>query len=411
MRSHYVEGSFTRPDSGVTYGLGTYIGDMKLSGRRAWQSNGGPGKYHHAKEFPFTLMVPVPALGGSLTRVHLVGVFAMYATEDDEKAGTPGAMIILESQGQPVLRYVMHCGVQYVDAVEIAEVDRTQGDGGRLVTIGNAKVDSKVARVDHFSLDVPDGTDATHFKFLDLGTDSSFVVFDVFFEYENRASCPFHTKSRGITLDELGAIVRVGDRHKFHRALAQLQTATLDNPDLEEAKGSCLTFLAVVSAALLELGAPRETHLFLLRAARSLDRLTSADDVAQETERLARDITERLMATPANQTHSAIDRSLAWIDRNYAKKLSDAEVADSVGLSTSHFRHLFREATGQPFIKYLMAVRLEKAKQMFTELDLSINEVSSSVGFTNAAHFSRAFAKRFNCSPTTLRQQVRKAPQ
>ena len=79
-------------------------------------------------------------------------------------------------------------------------------------------------------------------------------------------------------------------------------------------------------------------------------------------------------------------------------------MAQQLGLSTSHFRYLFKQATGQPFHKYLVSLRLEKARRMLVEQGLPVSTVAKAVGFSALSHFSRAFAQRFSVSPTSLRR-------
>jgi len=94
------------------------------------------------------------------------------------------------------------------------------------------------------------------------------------------------------------------------------------------------------------------------------------------------------------------------VERNYAKNLTDASVAATLGLSTSHFRFLFKESTGQPFHKFLVSLRLEKARQMLVEQEIAVSAVAKAVGFAGLSHFSRAFAQRFQVSPTSIRRSV-----
>lgn len=95
---------------------------------------------------------------------------------------------------------------------------------------------------------------------------------------------------------------------------------------------------------------------------------------------------------------------MAIVERHYAKDLTDAMVAAQLGLSTSHFRFLFRQATGHPFHKYVVALRLEKAKQMLIEQEIPVSQIATAVGFTGLSHFSRAFTQRFSASPSHIRR-------
>lgn len=216
--------------------------------------------------------------------------------------------------------------------------------------------------------------------------------------------CPFHSDHGGIALSEISGIVRCGDRVRMAKAIEQLESSLLRTEDLDEARGEGLTFLAMVTAATMEMGGSRAMHRVQLDAARKLEFAQDQREVAD----VVRDMVESILAPlfdPANTpSQILIDQALAYLAKNYHRDLTDELVARELGLSTSHFRHLFREATGQPFRRYLMSVRLERARQLIIEGEMPISEVAVEVGFTGLAHFSRAFAQRFAVSPTLLRR-------
>jgi AraC-like DNA-binding protein len=186
------------------------------------------------------------------------------------------------------------------------------------------------------------------------------------------AVCPFHSEHGGIALSEIGAIVRLRDRVKFRKAIDQLEKAILQTKELDEAKGEALTFIAVATAATLEIGASRTMHRFQLEAARKLDGARSTTEVASLSKELLSQSVGALIEKSDKPNDRLVDKALSLVDRQYSKPLTDSIVADQLGLSPSHFRFLFRQATGQPFHKYLIGVR-------------------------------RAFTLRFSANPTQVR--------
>lgn len=216
--------------------------------------------------------------------------------------------------------------------------------------------------------------------------------------------CPFHAHTGGVALSELSGIVRCADRVRMAKALEQLESGLLRTTDLDEARGEALTFIAMVTAATLEMGGPRSMHRVQLEAARELDRVDSIEQIVEVSHRYVTKIVADLFDPNLTPTQILIDVALDYIGRNSHRDLTDEAVARELGLSTSHFRHLFREATGQPFRKYLMGVRLERARRLLVEGDSPIGEIAVEVGFSGVAHFSRAFAQRFQASPSSLRR-------
>src|SRR5699024_968444 len=148
-------------------------------------------------------------------------------------------------------------------------------------------------------------------------------------------------------------------------------------------------------AGMLESGGSRELHRIQLEAARRLDQLQDHRAIALEIIEQCEKIAEPLFSSPETPSAHLVDRALAIVDRNFARNLSDEVVAEQLGLSTSHFRFLFKQATGSPFHKYLIAVRLEKARQLLLEQGMPVSQVAAAVGFTGLSHFSRAFTQRF----------------
>lgn len=85
--------------------------------------------------------------------------------------------------------------------------------------------------------------------------------------------------------------------------------------------------------------------------------------------------------------------------------LNTARVARSLGV-TPRYVQILMEETGTTFSEYLMERRLTLAYERLTARGpsaMSIREVAESCGFSDPAHFSRAFRRRFGDTPTSVR--------
>lgn len=375
----------------------------RFGGSTAWTGNGGPSRGHPARAMPFSFEVTLPE-DSEIRRLHLVGVLARFAGTEHEAAGTIGAILNLESNGTPEMRLELVNGRHYSDPATLDPLDSLNGDGTERSTVGTVEIDGETLRVDRLTIDVPADVRADRLRFRAMNGPSSFVVFDVLAETAPPQGCPFAGRGGGISLAEVGPIVRMGDRVRFDRALAQLATSLEAAADLDEARGQALTFLTMVTAAMLESGGERSLHRETLDAARELDILETPSQVAEVVRRRAEAVAEPRFGETFGPSAHLVDRALTLVDRNFAKDLTDAAVAQQLGLSTSHFRFLFKQATGQPFHKYLVSLRLEKARRMLVEQGLPVGTVAKAVGFSALSHFSRAFAQRFSVSPTSLRR-------
>lgn len=82
-------------------------------------------------------------------------------------------------------------------------------------------------------------------------------------------------------------------------------------------------------------------------------------------------------------------------------------LAARVGLSESHLRNRFREATGVSLGKFVMTDRFRRAEMLLAREDMRIGEIAETCGFSSLYAFSRAFSNHAGESPTDYRRRTR----
>ena len=382
-----------RPMRGLSFSLSDSRCPLPLSGEPAWTTEFRP----FSSGSRLDIALPLDAF-----RVHFVGVFSIGP--DSEPKGSSLAKIQFLEEGRITGEMALVRGQHCVDATGPARHGCCFGDGTSLETLGMVDQDGERLRVDVLTVDLPSNHAFTSLRLAVPPKSTKIVIFDAVVELVATHGCPFHQRGGGVSLTEVATAARLGDRVKFQKAIDQLVDGMRLTSDLDEARGQALTFLAVVTSAMLELGGGRDLHRVQLDVARALDRQTELDGVIEESKEWVQRIAAPIFAPIESPSAYLVDRALAIVDRNYAREITDDLVAGQLGLSTSHFRFLFKQATGQPFHKYLMGLRLEKAKSMLVHDEVAVSEVARAVGFTGLAHFSRAFTQRFQASPTTFRR-------
>lgn len=78
-------------------------------------------------------------------------------------------------------------------------------------------------------------------------------------------------------------------------------------------------------------------------------------------------------------------------------------MARAAGLSRFHFLRRFKRATGTTPWRYLIELRLAKAKNLLIDPACSVAEAARLAGFTDPAYFSRLFRKRTGVTPRAYR--------
>lgn len=86
-------------------------------------------------------------------------------------------------------------------------------------------------------------------------------------------------------------------------------------------------------------------------------------------------------------------------------------LAETLNLSPSRLRHLFKSETRMSFVKYLRLVRMRQAKHLLETSFLTVKETGKRVGISDATHFVRDFEKQFGLSPGRYRKQFHSSAQ
>lgn len=84
-------------------------------------------------------------------------------------------------------------------------------------------------------------------------------------------------------------------------------------------------------------------------------------------------------------------------------------LASVSGVSQAHFARSFKEAFGVPPHRYLLTRRIERAKAMLRDTDLSITEIAFHTGWDSLGTFGRTFKDVTGESPGTLRAREKAA--
>lgn len=104
-----------------------------------------------------------------------------------------------------------------------------------------------------------------------------------------------------------------------------------------------------------------------------------------------------------NQGNSMIKKAKEYIRKNYCWDISLDDVSRNMNLTPYYFSKLFRQETGSTFMEYLTGLRIDKAKQLLRNQELSIKEIGISVGYSDPNYFSRIFKKVQGVTPTEFR--------
>lgn len=111
------------------------------------------------------------------------------------------------------------------------------------------------------------------------------------------------------------------------------------------------------------------------------------------------------LVEPSFPSHR-LKRVIRLMEANLDRDLSLQILADESGYSIGHFLRLFRSAIGFTPHQYLVYRRIEKAKEMMKNTQATLIEIALECGFASHAHFSRAFRRMLNVTPSYYRRHM-----
>jgi len=105
----------------------------------------------------------------------------------------------------------------------------------------------------------------------------------------------------------------------------------------------------------------------------------------------------------------AILRLTARIRESPAQVPSVAELARGAGYSVDYFSRLFLQVTGQRPQAFIIQAKLERARLLLAESDLTVGMIAEVLGFDDIFYFSRLFRQKTGQPPTEFRRGLRPA--
>ncbi|MBQ6509378.1 MAG: helix-turn-helix domain-containing protein [Flexilinea sp.] len=104
--------------------------------------------------------------------------------------------------------------------------------------------------------------------------------------------------------------------------------------------------------------------------------------------------------------HHVINQAEQYVKENFCDpNISLISVANHVCMSAAYFSTVFSQTTGQSFIAYLTAMRMEKAKELLTTTNMKLSDIALEIGYNEPNYFSHVFRKTTGISPKEYRMR------
>lgn len=107
---------------------------------------------------------------------------------------------------------------------------------------------------------------------------------------------------------------------------------------------------------------------------------------------------------PPRSRELYVRRAIELIESSYSQKLSVLDIARSVGLDRTYLSGLFKTRFGVSLQTFLLEYRMHRAADLLRNPELSVSDISRSVGYTDPFLFSKMFKKVIGSSPRHFRE-------
>ena len=112
----------------------------------------------------------------------------------------------------------------------------------------------------------------------------------------------------------------------------------------------------------------------------------------QDTQRLS-------IPTRIGVRHPKLSNVIQMMEQNIEDPISPSIMAKRVGMSTRQLERLFRRYLNRSPKRYYMELRLQKARNLLMQTDMSVINVALACGFASPSHFSKCYRAHYNTTP------------
>jgi AraC-like DNA-binding protein len=103
-----------------------------------------------------------------------------------------------------------------------------------------------------------------------------------------------------------------------------------------------------------------------------------------------------------------VQQAIHYLSTQYAEPITIEGMAESLGYNRAYLSRVFKKHTKVTPVTFLLKLRVDKARQLLRErLELTVEQIASSVGFHDPLYFSKQFRRWYGTSPTDYRNQIR----
>ncbi|QJF51232.1 GlxA family transcriptional regulator [Roseobacter ponti] len=124
-----------------------------------------------------------------------------------------------------------------------------------------------------------------------------------------------------------------------------------------------------------------------------------ADQLIYSSIRTDQDTQRLSVPTRIGVRHPKLSQVIQMMEANIEEPISPSVLARDVGMSTRQLERLFRRYLNRSPKRYYMELRLQKARNLLMQTDMSVINVALACGFASPSHFSKCYRAHYDTTP------------
>ena len=124
-----------------------------------------------------------------------------------------------------------------------------------------------------------------------------------------------------------------------------------------------------------------------------------ADQLIYSSIRTDQDTQRLSIPTRIGVRHPKLSQVIQMMEQNIEEPISPSILAKDVGMSTRQLERLFRRYLSRSPKRYYMELRLQKARNLLMQTDMTVINVALACGFASPSHFSKCYRSHYNTTP------------
>lgn len=139
-----------------------------------------------------------------------------------------------------------------------------------------------------------------------------------------------------------------------------------------------------------------------------IQRYTTLEGMKEWIEKICIELNKTISNRMQTKTQLLLEKAKDYINNNYSDDtLSLQKLADQLYISACYLSMIFKKEAGETFLKYLVRVRIDAAKELLRNTDLRTAEIAEKVGYPDINYFSFFFKKNVGLSPREYRNSLK----